>query len=125
MIEPGFTYEKEKVVAEAETAEKISSGALPVFSTPSMIAFMEDTAFDAVEDQLDEGQTTVGMVVDIEHIKPTPPGERVTCSAELVKIEGPKLHFKVVAKDETGTIGRGKHVRCIIDKKDFMAQLEK
>ena len=45
----GISLEQEKIVMDNETAEKIGSGGLHVFSTPMLIAFMENTAYNLIQ----------------------------------------------------------------------------
>ena len=62
--------------------------------------------------------------ISSSHLKPTALGKTITATAVLTGIEGRKLTFKVVAEDETGTIGEGEHLRFIVDRKKFMAKLQ-
>ena len=78
----------------------------------------------AVKEALDEGMTTVGGHINSSHLKPTALGKTITATAVLTGIEGRKLTFKVIAEDETGTIGEGEHLRFIVDRKKFMAKLQ-
>jgi len=123
LLNPGIHYEVETWVSENESASMVGSGSLRVFSTPSMIALMEKAAMGAVASYLDEGMGTVGSMVNITHIKPSPVGARIKCSARLEEIEGRRLLFSVEAWDETGLIGSGKHERYIIDEKKFMSKI--
>lgn len=59
-------------VTQEVTAAAVGSGLLPVFSTPSLIALMENAAVNALEGTLDEGVTTVGTMISIEHLAATP-----------------------------------------------------
>ena len=70
-----------ETVNENITAEKVGSGSLPVFATPMMVALMEKAACKALENNLDEGSTTVGTKVDVEHVAATPVGMEVTVTA--------------------------------------------
>ena len=63
MLKEGMNFTQSKVVKESETAAKVASGALEVFSTPMLIAFMESTAFTLAQKELGEGDTTVGISV--------------------------------------------------------------
>ncbi len=123
MLKSGLTYQQKNTVDETETADKVSSGSLPVYATPKMIAFIEDTATQAVQPELESGQTTVGIKVNIDHLNPTPVGETVTCTVELTKIDGSQLYFDVIVEDETDTIGRGEHIRYIVNKEEFMERV--
>jgi len=73
-----------------------------------------------VQPLLEEGQTTVGTAVDIRHTAATPLGMQVTCNSLLVSAEGRMLVFEVIAEDEAGEIGRGRHERFIITADRFM-----
>ena len=46
----------------------MGSGALDVFATPAVVAYMEMAACYAVNDLLEEGLSTVGTKIDIAHI---------------------------------------------------------
>ncbi len=80
-----------------------------------MIALMEQAAYTSVAGELEEGQGTVGTLMNVSHISATPVGMEVTAKSELVKVDGRKLVFHVEAYDERGKIGEGEHERFIID----------
>ncbi len=117
-------YQEEIVVPE-KTAETVGSGLLPVYATPMMVALMELTASSSVQDQLEEGQGTVGSMLNVSHVSPTPVGMKVWAETEVTAVEGRKLTFAVKAYDERGLIGEGTHQRFIIDNARFMEKCEK
>lgn len=122
-IKPGTKKILEKTVEQKDTAAAYGSGLIEVFASPAMIALMENTALEAVSPQLPEGYNTVGMHVDIKHLKPTPVGMKVKCEATLLEAENKKLKFQLEAWDEEGKIGTGTHKRFVIDQDSFMKQL--
>ncbi len=124
-IKVGVKGLKEQEVTLNDTADKYGSGLVPVFATPAMIALMEQTALESVNTFLPEGYGTVGSLVNIQHIKPTPIGMTVRCVSELVKVEGRRLHFKVMAYDEDDEIGMGEHQRVIVNLQKFLDKIEK
>jgi predicted thioesterase len=88
-----------------------------------MIALMEETAMKAVEACLNEGEGTVGTEVNVKHLKATPVGKTVTCTATLQEVNGNRLLFHVEASDDKGKIGVGMHERFIIDNSRFKEKL--
>lgn len=116
-------FTSKAIVGSASSAEAMGSGDLPVFATPSMVALMENAAMNAVAPFLPEGATTVGAEINTTHVKPTPVGTCVEATATLVAVEGRKLSFEVEAVDNAGLIGKGTHVRFVVDRERFMAKL--
>jgi fluoroacetyl-CoA thioesterase len=123
-LKEGTSVIKETKVTENETALKMGSGDLEVYATPSMIAFMENTAKSLVKGDLPIGYTTVGININVNHIKASPVGANITCNATLIKIDGKKLFFDVDASDDNGTIGNGSHIRFIVNVDDFMKRIQ-
>jgi len=113
----------EKLVEESDTAAYYGSGLLKVFATPGMIALMEKCAHLLAKQSLPEDQDTVGIEVNIKHIRATPQGAKVYAQAELSEIDGKKLTFSVKAFDDLGEIGNGTHTRYIINPVKFMNKL--
>ena len=56
-------------VNSTNTAAAVGSGSLPVFATPMMLALMEEATCEAASAILDDGETTVGIKVEITHDK--------------------------------------------------------
>jgi fluoroacetyl-CoA thioesterase len=113
----------ELLVTDASTAAAVGSGLVPGLSTPTMVSLMEGAAIAAIDGQLEPGTSTVGTRIDVEHLAPTPVGMRVVAQATLEAVEGRRLTFAVGAADEVGEIGRGSHVRHVIDLAPFAERL--
>ena len=124
MIKEGLTHTSKIKVTLENCASAVGSGGLDVFATPSMVALMENAAINAVAPFLPEGSTTVGAEIDTTHIKPSALGAEIEATATLTAVEGRKLVFDVEARDTSGTIGKGTHVRFIVDIERFMAKLK-
>lgn len=73
-------------VGEADLACVHGSGSLPVYATPAMVAFMEKTACALLAPYMEEGETTVGIGMEVKHLKATVKGRRVVCTARLVEV---------------------------------------
>lgn len=100
-------------------ASHISSGAVDVFATPNLVLLMEVAAVDALAPYLAGDETTVGSLVNIRHLAPTPPGFTVTATARLQQIDGRRLVFQVEASDGIDVVGDGIHERVLVSKERF------
>lgn len=123
-MQVGIIGKQTITVTADKTAQVMGSGKLPVFATPAMIALMENTASNSVECGLEEGQGTVGTLIDVKHVAATPVGMEVTCETKLVEVDRKRLVFEVKAYDAAGIIGEGTHERFVIDNEKFMARAE-
>ncbi len=107
-------------VTDEMTARAMGSGSLDVYSTPAMISLMENTAYTSVAEYLEDGQGTVGTLMNVKHLSATPVGMEVRCESELVEIDKRRLVFTVKAYDQVGCIGEGIHERFVINNDKFM-----
>ena len=123
MIETGLKHTSELTVTEDVTAMVIGSGDMPVLATPMMMALMENAAMLAVKDKLPEGCTTVGGHIESSHLKPSKIGDVVRAEAEVTKVDGKKIEFRVSAYCDKTLLGEGTHLRFIVDREKFMSRL--
>ncbi len=125
-IEPGLVNEFTMMVEESDTARASGGETLPpVLSTPKMIGYLERTAHTGILPFLNEGQSSVGTLVNVRHLAATPVGMQVRFRAELLTVDGRRLVFKVEAWDEVEKIAEGEHERFIIDQSRFVDRLAK
>ena len=116
----GLRHSVQLVVEHKDTAAVYGSGALEVFATPAMIALMEKTCLEAVADKIGEGNTTVGIAVNIKHLKASPVGALIRCDAKLIEVDRKRLVFEVQCFDGDTLIGEGTHERFVVDSETFM-----
>lgn len=119
-MELGIKGAAETVVVYENTAAAVGSGALEVFSTPSMIALMEKASRELVQPYLEEGQSTVGTRLAVSHVAASPIGAHIHAESTLVEIDRRMLTFEVKAYADGELIGEGRHQRCIIYAERFM-----
>ena len=86
-----------------------------ILCTPSLIWFLEHAARKAVLPLLEPGESTVGVVVNVEHIAATPLGAEVVCRARVIYADGPLVSFQFEAHDEHEQIARGTHKLRVIE----------
>lgn len=121
-MELGIKGTVSALVTKENTAAAVGSGGLLVFGTPYMIALMEKAACECINPYLEEGQSSVGTMLNVQHTSATPVGMEVRAEAILTAVDGRKLSFDVVAYDEKGEIGKGTHERFIINEEKFLAK---
>ena len=115
-IPPGAKGTFELTVTPEHLANRFKDSALPpVLATPVMILIMENAALDAVRQFLEPGESAVGTVIEIRHTAATPVGHRVTAEAEVTRVVGRQIKFKLAARDEIEEIGWGTHERRVVD----------
>lgn len=116
-------HTSELTVTEAVTAERMGSGDMPVLATPAMMALMENAAMLAVANHLPEGSTTVGGHISSSHLRPLKIGDMVRAEAEVTKVDGRKIEFKVAAYSGNVVLGEGTHLRFVVDREKFLSKL--
>ncbi|MGB9552903.1 MAG: thioesterase family protein [bacterium] len=119
-VELGIRAEIQMEVTRETLASQWESGIVDVFSTPAMIGLMEKAAQNAIRPYLDPGETTVGTLISVRHLAPTPLGIKVRAVATLKIVEGRRLLFSVEAFDELEKIGEGEHERFVVDRERFI-----
>jgi predicted thioesterase len=122
LLKVGETKINEYIVKKENTADFIGNKGIEVLSTPSMIGFMECTAFDLVAPNIPEGYRPVGTKINIEHISSTPINTKVKVKATLAEVNGRKLVFNVEAFNEKCKIGQGTCEQHIINIKSFLSK---
>ena len=123
MLEAGLKNTITLTVTEELTADKVGSGALKVYSTPMMIAAMENCCLSCVAPYLEEGSTTVGTLVNVTHDAASPLGAVIEVECTLTAVERRKLTFEVSARCADQVIGKGTHERFIVNAEKFMSKL--
>ena len=89
---------------------------LRVLATTFMLARVEQTCRDLVVSHLDDGEDSVGMRVEIDHLGPTLAGMWIEVSARVVSLDGQRIELAVDICDALGQVGRARHTRFVIDK---------
>jgi fluoroacetyl-CoA thioesterase len=126
-LEAGLRATITAEVTEADTAQALGSGQVPVLGTPRLLALAEAACVAAVTPHLAEGQTTVGVAVSLEHRRASPVGASLEVEAELTGIEGRKLSFNFIAygpgDGDESVVGVGTLERMLVDTERFLAKL--
>lgn len=119
-ITPGLTARVELTVTDADTAQAVGSGDVPVLGTPRVLALAEAATVAATATRVAPGMTTVGVRVELDHKAPTPVGRTVAALARLAKVDGRRLLFEVIVADGSATVAEGRIERMLVDRHRFV-----
>jgi fluoroacetyl-CoA thioesterase len=122
---PGVRGEATHQVVTANLVSHFYAEGPPVFGSPFMLMLMEHAAFNSLLPYLDPGEQSVGVGFEFEHLAATPAGVTVSAEAEVLQVEGPKVTFRVEARDPIEVIGRGTHVRYVVEMDRFLKRLRR
>ena len=117
---PGLSAKLELTVTDADTAQWLGSGDVPVLGTPRVLALAEAATVAATARQMPGGVTTVGTRAEVDHRAPTPVGRTVLATATLAKVDGRKLTFEVTVKDGEDVVAEVRVERILLDRQRFI-----
>ncbi len=86
-----------------------------VYGTPELGRDIEYACRDIMLEYADPGEDSVGIEITVRHTAPTLPNMAVEITATVTAVEGRKVTFDIVAKDELEPIGGGTHTRFVVD----------
>ena len=113
-LKPGLSFRKEVMIDEARCIGFMGKEAM-VYATPRMVSDVEYACRDFLLQHLDPGEDSVGAHVSIDHLAATPMGLKVTIEAKVVEIDRRKVVFGFSVNDPIEEVGRGKHVRFVVE----------
>jgi predicted thioesterase len=116
----GATGSAHLAVGDADTAFALGSGDVPVLGTPRIVALLEQAAVAALDGCLDDGTTSVGTRITLDHVAASSVGAFVEATAEVVDVDGRTVAFQVVAQEGDRTVAIGNHTRIIVDRARFL-----
>ncbi|MGB2566835.1 thioesterase family protein [Micromonospora citrea] len=119
-LPPGLTARVELTVTDADTAQAVGSGDVPVLGTPRVLALAEAATVAATATRMPSGRTTVGSRIELEHLAATPVGRTVVAQARLDEVDGRRLVFAVTVTDGGETVARGRVERVLVDRQRFV-----
>jgi predicted thioesterase len=124
-LKVGLKGSAEITVDDKDTAPRVGSGRVHVLATPVMINLMEAAALNCVERLLPEGHQSLGTKLDVGHYAATPVGMRLRATAELMKVDGRTLEFRVEAFDDKERVGDGLHLRVVVNVERFDQRVQR
>ncbi|NUQ54893.1 MAG: thioesterase family protein [Dehalococcoidia bacterium] len=117
---PGHSAKVTLTVTPEDTALALGSGDVEVLATPRLVGLCEEAAVLSLSGQLPEDDTSVGLAVDLKHLAPSPIGSEVEAEARLDAVDGRKLTFTLKVSEGDNEIARGRHVRVIVNRGQFL-----
>jgi predicted thioesterase len=122
-VEPGATAEVSLVVTPERTADALGNPGVQVLGTPFLIGLLEQACHAVLAAHLPPGAGTVGTMVEMRHLAPTPVGLTVRARARLLEGDGRRFLFAVEAWDDREKVAEGRHERFVIpDLATFLAR---
>ena len=122
---PGLMGKAEMVVSEGDLVSKSGVMNVDVLSTPRLIELLEAAAVDAISESVASDQTSLGTLVRIKHLSPTPLGMKVVAHALLKEVDKNRLLFLVDAYDEMEKVAEGEHERVLVQSERFLQKVKR
>lgn len=128
-LEPGlehtfsFQVSREKTVPYVYPESDLFREMPEVFATAFMVGFMEWACMEALRPYLEEGERTLGTMINVSHQAATPPGMTVTARVRCLEVDGRRTLWEIEARDELEVIGKGTHERITVNHDKFSARV--
>ncbi len=110
----GVTATKRIEIDAARTIDFMGE-ALRIYSTPALLHDIEEHCRVMLLEHLDEGEDTVGVRVELDHMAATLLGMTIEITATVVEVDRRKVTLEVEASDPLETAAKMRHVRFVVD----------
>ncbi len=124
-LKPGLKHRIAFKVTDKQTVPALFADSKTFFNMPSvfatgfMVGLFEWCCTELMAQHLDEGEGSVGVVVNFSHDAATPAGMTVTVDCEVTEVDGKRVKFTVTGHDGMDKIGGGTHERFVINRAKF------
>ena len=118
-----FIVPKEKTVPHVYPESDLFCEMPEVFATAFLVGFMEWACMEALRPYLEEGERTLGTMINITHQAATPVGMTVTAHVKCVEVDGKRTFWEIEARDEVEVIGKGTHERITVNNDKFVTRV--
>lgn len=128
-LKPGLEHtfsiqvSKEKTVPHVYPESDLFREMPEVFATAFMVGFIEWACMEALRPYLEEGERTLGTMINITHQAATPPGMKVTAHVKCLEVDGKRTLWEIEARDEVEIIGKGTHEHFTVNNEKFSARV--
>jgi predicted thioesterase len=125
-VTPGMSHIEQKTVEKKHTGYSYGGGGAmeDLLATPAYVNLMIPTAIAAVAHKLPKGYITVGRSMEFTHEAPTGTGMSVSIQATVAEVRGNRILFDILASDELGEIGSGRHERVVVNRDDWTKRVQ-
>ena len=121
-LTPGMTTARRLTVDRPRTVDFLGEE-LRLYATPELIRDIESTCREFLLGFADPGEDSVGTGVSLVHSGGTLLGSPVEINVTVKEVNGRRVQFSVVARDDRQEIGRGEHGRAIVETEKLRARL--
>ena len=124
-LTPGMSEIVQKTVEKKHTGYAYGGGAMEdLLATPSYVDLMIRAAIQTVDHKLPKGYITVGRSMEFTHDAPTGTGMSVSIKATVTEVKGNRVMFDIIASDELGEIGSGRHERVVVNRDEWAKKVQ-
>ena len=110
----GITAQRRFEIDEARTIDFMGDE-MRIYATPALLRDIEVHCRDFLLEHLDEGEDTVGVRVELDHLAATLLHMWVDITAKVVEIDGRRITLEVEVTDPLEVAASAKHVRFVVD----------
>ena len=119
-LKVGTAKSEEIIPRSHHTASAVGNDGIDVVATTALILFVEEVSHGAVAHGLEDGEATVGVRVEVDHLAPARVGSVISVRCELSEIRGRRLIFSCEVRQSGVLVMSGFHHRVVVDRDRFM-----
>jgi fluoroacetyl-CoA thioesterase len=117
----GSTGTAALITDQTHTAEHLGNPAVRVISTATLIVLLEEAAHNCIRRHFDEGEVSLGTLLNVRHIDAAQPGAEIVATAVVVAISRNRIEFDVTVTTQGGRpLMTGKHERVVVKLERFL-----
>lgn len=105
-----------KIVQKSDTAGNYTNVLNELLATPACVGMVINAAVETIDKYLPEGYISIGHSIQFSHTAPTSLGMTISVKTSIAEIDGHHIMLDILAWDEMGEIGRGRHERTVVNR---------